>query len=230
MSGRAIYKARSPAEIGWLFAKAYGAEIDFSNQIEGLKRIAAYMTEGKWALAKIATVQLRFPELPDGRSMKALLAAEAYLAKCQCKTPQFERKASSNKRDVSDEPRVPAGQSGGGQWTTDAGSPANLSDPLLIPAQAITAPIPAPFELPMPPTGISPPLPLEIPGGIREPTPVNPYPDKPECGEEWAHAMAFCTDQRKNGKLKGGYGGFGKDFASCLRGMVSEACGGNPTA
>jgi hypothetical protein len=80
----------------------------------------------------------------------------------------------------------------------------------------------------MPPTGLNPPLPLEIPGVTREP--VNPYPDQPECEEEWTHAFRFCRDQQQRGKLKGGYGGFGKDFTNCVMGMVSEACGGNPTA
>jgi hypothetical protein len=210
--------------------EAYGGAFDLSNQVEGLKRIAAYMTDGNWVLAKIAAVQLRFPELPNRAALYRLVEAETqFLAKCRSHTDADEK---SRKRDVSDEPRLPAGQTGGGQWTTGGESSAAPTNSLLIPAQAIAPPmpIPAPFELPMPPTGISPPLPLEIPGGIREPTPVNPYPDKPECVEEWAHAMAFCTDQQKKSKLKGGYGGFGKDFASCLRGMVSEACGGNPTA
>jgi hypothetical protein len=45
--GQAVYKSRPVSEIGSLLAKAYGAEVDFSNQVEGLERIAGYMTEGK---------------------------------------------------------------------------------------------------------------------------------------------------------------------------------------
>jgi len=44
------------------------------------------------------------------------------------------------------------------------------------------------------------------------------------------HAIKFCNDQKRRGKLKGGYGGFGKDLMSCVMGLVSEACGGNPIA
>src|SRR5947209_908391 len=70
-AGRAIYKARSRPEIGWLLAKAYGSKLDISNQLEGLDRLAVYMSDGKWVLAKIAAVQLRFPELPDDQAVSA---------------------------------------------------------------------------------------------------------------------------------------------------------------
>jgi hypothetical protein len=76
---------------------------DFSNQIEGLQRIAEYMTEGKWVLAKIAAVQPRFPELPDNTAVRKVIAAEEYLAKCRCQTTISK---NTRKRDVSSEPRV----------------------------------------------------------------------------------------------------------------------------
>ncbi|MGH7034253.1 MAG: hypothetical protein ACREFL_11030 [Stellaceae bacterium] len=99
----------------------------------------------------------------------------------------------------------------------------------MIPAQAVPMPVPLPFELPLPPTEITP-FPLDIPNGnIREPIPVNPYPDRPDCAAEWAHAQEFCDEQRRRRKLKPGYSGFGKDITRCLMGMVSEECGGNAT-
>jgi hypothetical protein len=161
-AGQAVYKTRPVSEVGWLLTKSYGAEVDFSNQIQGLKRVAAYMTEGRWVLAKITAVQLRFPELPDNAAVQRAITAHEYLTKCRCETAA-DRKA--RKRDVSDEPRIPAGQTGGGQWTMEGGSAASQRSSLLIPVQAITAPtaIPAPFELPMPPTGLNPPLALESP-------------------------------------------------------------------
>lgn len=226
-NGRPIYRARPVQEISRLLKSAYGTGIDFSAHIDGLDRIARYMTEGKWGLAKIATVQLRLPDVSDDLALATLLTAEANLiAKCcsRCTTNK------TRKRDVSNEPRIPAGQSGGGEWTTGDGGAMPTSNPLLIPAQAITAPIPLPFELPLPPTDVTP-FPIEIPGSnLREPVPVNPYPDRPDCVEEWTHAYKFCGDLMNEGKLKPGYSGFGKDFASCVRGMESEDCGGNPTA
>ena len=224
--GPPIYEARPAQDISRLLKSAYGPGIEFSAHIEGLNCIARYLTDGKWALAKIATVQLRLPVVSDDLALARLLTVEAELiAKCsRCAANK------TRKRDVSDEPRIPAGQTGGGEWTTGDGAATPAPNPLLIPAQAITAPIPLPFELPLPPTEITP-FPLEIPGGnLREPVPTNPYPDRPDCVAEWAHAMKFCRDQMGQGKLKPGYSGFGKDFASCLRGMVSEDCGGNPTA
>jgi hypothetical protein len=186
------------------------------------------MTDDRWVLAKIAAVQLRFPELPNKAAVSKALAAEAYLAKCQCQTATGKK---TKKRDVSDEPRVPAGQTGGGQWTTDGGPSASLTNSLLVPAQAIAPPmpIPVPFELPTLPIRPYPPLPLDIPGVTREP--VNPYPDRPECVEEWEHAIKFCNDLKARGKLgSDGYRGFGGNVVSCILGMVSEACGGNPIA
>jgi hypothetical protein len=91
-AGQAVYKTRPVSEVGWLLAKSYGAEVDFSNQIQGLKRVAAYMTEGRWVLAKIAAVQLRFPELLDYAAVRRAITAHEYLTKCRCQTTA-ERKA-----------------------------------------------------------------------------------------------------------------------------------------
>jgi hypothetical protein len=108
---------------------------------------------------------------------------------------------------------------------SEDGEGASGSRPALIPAQAV--PMPLPFELPIPPTEITP-FPFEIPNGnIREPIPVNPYSDRPDCVAEWAHATEFCNRQKTQGKLKPGYSGFGKDLMRCILGMVLEACGGN---
>jgi hypothetical protein len=131
------------------------------------------------------------------------------------------------KRDVSDEPRVPRGQTGGGEWESGRGGDASTASRLLIPAQAVPLPLPLPFELPVPPTEITP-FPLDIPNGnIREPVPVNPYPDRPDCAVEWENAYKVCNKKMKAGELKPGYHGFGKDFERCVMGMVSADCGGN---
>jgi hypothetical protein len=172
-AGRAIYETRSLSEIGLLLAKSYGSEVDFSNQVRSLARVAGYMTDGKWVLAKTAAVQMRFPVLEDKIAVRKAVAAEAYLAKCRCQTGSDKK---TGKRDVSDEPRIPAGQAGGGQWTTEEGPSAIPTNSLLIPVQAIAPPmdVPIPFELPAPPVRLYPPLPLDIPGAAREP--ANPIP------------------------------------------------------
>lgn len=230
--GKALYQRRPTPEINFLFSSGYGPDADFSDRIASLNSIARYMSDGRWVLAKIATVHLRLPDLPNDTARANLLKANRHLAlfdrvHCQCGC-SVRGDSSAQKRDVSNEPRIPKGQPGGGEWTSEGGG-GSAPEPRMIPVQAVPMPIPMPFELPLPPTEITP-FPLDIPNGnIREPIPVNPYPDRPDCVEEWAHATKFCDEQRRRGKLKPGYGGFGKDITKCLLGMVSEECGGNST-
>jgi hypothetical protein len=136
-------------------------------------------------------------------------------------------------------PRWPAGDpdSRGGQFapadsTTISPAPTDASG--LIPAQA-TIPWFGPWDFPMDipwrmpaPGDILPPA-IDIPNQQERKRPplVNPFPRKRKCVEEWDEALEFCEQQEKEGKLKPGYGGFGKDFYSCVRGRVSEECGGN---
>jgi tetratricopeptide (TPR) repeat protein len=163
---------RPSSELEILLASAYGDEWDFSAQIAGLQLIARYMNEEKWALAKIASVHLRLPEISDDLALAKLLATEArYLAKsCSSCGQKSDYKSSTvTRRDVSGEPRVPAGASGGGEWTSDGGYERQLANPLVIPAQAIAPPMPVPLEIPLPPTEVAP-FPFALPGaGLRPP-------------------------------------------------------------
>ena len=156
----------------------------------------------------------------------ALKLIQRTICECGCSGQPYRR---ANKRDVTNEPRVPAGQTGGGEWEANDGSGTLSGRPLLIPAQAITVPLPLPFELPLPPTEITP-FPFAIPNGnLREPVPVNPYPDRPDCAAERADAYKLCTQKLKADEFKPGYHGFGKDFTRCVLGAVSARCGGNAT-
>jgi hypothetical protein len=114
------------------------------------------------------------------------------ISECSCR-PAGTHWEESRKRDVSSEPRIPRGQPGGGQWTSDAGTsggtnPRPSHDALTIPVQAIEAPLPwVPFLRPMPPIEIPrapiepvvprpqfPAPPSEIPGPPTEVTPSPP--------------------------------------------------------
>ena len=54
-------------------------------------------------------------------------------------------------------------------------------------------------------------------------------PSREECDQEWAEAWKYCDKLRKRRKMgRDGYRGFGRSLKQCARGMVSEACGGNP--
>jgi hypothetical protein len=229
--GGVLYRARTPRKLAALLELAYGTGIHFSAHIAGLERIARYMTEGKWVLAKIAAVQLRLPNVSNDLALKKVLAVGTSITKhCSCDRLKRRRQSSHHARkgDVSNEPRIPAGQSGGGEWTTDGGSEKPMSNPLVVPAQAIAPPMPMPWIdlLPDLPTEVTP-LPLQIPNGEARELPKNPYPDRPDCAAQWAAAYELCNSKRK--EFKKGYHGWGENMAKCLLGQVTADCGGNAT-
>ena len=94
---------------------------------------------------------------------------------------------------------------------------------------------PGPFEPAIPnvpklgpfPSEVMPP-PIAIPNAFPRELPINPYPDRPECEEEWAAATKYCFGLVNRGLLgKDGHRGFGKSLSQCIMGQVSQECGGN---
>jgi len=213
------YAVVDPLGLAAAFKAAFGAtEASEINRIEArLNAIAHALNAGNPCLAAIIAVQMRVPEFGPG-ALKRITALAKLL-----------------KAYNPDEPRVPAGNPDGGEWTGDGDSASGQAH---LPQTAQAIPFPPP---PIPIPGV--PNPYNIPNipfpdlhlpQFFEPTPTNPYPDRPECVEEWAAAREFCKDQMKRGKLKPappGFGGpgFGKDFNRCVLGQVSADCGGNPT-
>jgi hypothetical protein len=100
---------RSLAELERIIGAAYGPQTDVELQRvhRGLGRAAAWIEAGDLGHAGVEAVMLRLPELPAG-----VMAKLARLA-------DFEKDGSST---WENEPRVPAGQSGGGRWTTGGAS------------------------------------------------------------------------------------------------------------
>ena len=78
-AGRRIYRARPIAEINVALSAAFGRPVDFSDRMAGLRLAARYLTAGDWALAKIAAVQLRVPDLPNAAAVSRLRKAEELL-------------------------------------------------------------------------------------------------------------------------------------------------------
>jgi hypothetical protein len=144
--------------------------------------------------------------------------------------------------DPAKHPRWPAGSPDGigGEFApagTSSGDPADrgqsagtlAAGELNAPVSPVQFAIPAPFELP---GGI--PFPSEIvpPPAIPDIYPRsgfrNPYPDRPECEEEWAHALEYCSELMRSGRMgTDGVRGFGRTFQQCVLGLVSENCGGS---
>jgi len=78
-TGRRLYCARPTAEINVALSAAYGWPVDFSDRMAGLRLAARYLTAGEGALAKMAAVQLRIPDLPDAATVSRLRKAEELL-------------------------------------------------------------------------------------------------------------------------------------------------------
>lgn len=140
--------------------------------------------------------------------------------------------------DPAKHPRWPAGSPDGvGGEFAPAGTEAvasvspdsSESNPLLVPTQGATT-LPIPFRLPgriplpsevLPPPAIAPNIdPFTIP--------QNPYPEQRRCVREWAEATRDCLDLWADGLLgTDDYRGMGRTVGECIRGRVSEYCGGN---
>jgi len=181
---------------------------ELARRFRTLGKVTAALNQGDVARAAVLALLMRLPVIPQ--TGLARLADAPHLRKYN-----------------PDQPRVPAGNPDGGEWTSEDGDTSTGSDTSnSSTAQAIPMPLELPFPpraLPMPPTEILPPP-------IYPLTARNPYPDDPECVQEWEAAWEFCEDQERRGNLKPGYGGFGADFNKCVLGQVSASCGGNPTA
>jgi hypothetical protein len=76
--GHDAYEPRGLDEINWALSAAYGVEVDFTSRMPGLTLAARYLSEGKWALAQIAALQLRIPDLPDDAAVERLRKIEAF--------------------------------------------------------------------------------------------------------------------------------------------------------
>jgi hypothetical protein len=200
-------------------------------KISGLCVICEALNRNDLLHAQIATLHLQIPDPPA--IVKSNESPDATIDLLRRLHISGLLKADWN---PTKHPRWPAKSpySVGGQFAP-AGSPQNEStdggqSPLVIPAQgAITLPILGTIPLPLP-SEITP-IPLVPPGVSPRDVPRNPYPDRPECEEEWASAFEYCGKLMLKGRLgSDGYRGMGNSFYKCVMGQVSEDCGGNPTS
>jgi len=108
--GRRRCEVRPPGDIGRVLKAAYGPQPDAVVQrlYRGLNRTAKWLEAGDLCHAGVEAVMLGFPDLTP-----TAMAKLAELADLEKRGQAWE-----------DEPRLPAGQSGGGQWTTGGGGAA----------------------------------------------------------------------------------------------------------
>jgi len=200
--------------------------------MDSLTAIAGALNRGDLIHAQIATLHLEIPDPPaltkSARTLGEIIDLAAQLRASGLLKEEW---------DPANHPRWPAGSpdSVGGQFApadaaSDESASGESSDAPVIPVQdTITAPWSAPWRLP----GRIP-FPSEIvpPPAIPDINPRsnlrNPYPDRPECEEEWEYALDYCTKLMASGRMGAdGSRGFGRTFQQCVLGMVREDCGGS---
>jgi hypothetical protein len=230
-NGSAQWQPRRMSDVNCDLSKRYGLPVELNAKTGELTAIARALGRGDLLCAQITTLHLRIPDPPPPTRSTQTASEIIDLAR--------HLQASSLLKadwDPTKHPRWPAGSPGGvgGEFapggTATGGSAPKNPNARVIPAQLT---IPAPFDFPIPgvipfPSEIVPPP--VIPNISPRDVPRNPYPDRPECAEEWASAERYCK-QLLDKKLLGrdGYRGMGKFFYQCVMGQVSARCGGNAT-
>jgi hypothetical protein len=234
-SGADEWQPRPATELNRDLRKHYGVAIEFESEIGGLAGICRALNRGDLIHAQITTLHLQIPDPPvlwksDQAGGATVDPARALQASDLLKAEWDEEK----------HPRWPAGSpdSVGGQFAPESaynGNPGSIGQvpvgqsALVMIAQAGTIAVPRPAPIPMP-SEITP-IPFALPDTNPRRELQNPYPDRPECEEEWAHAFKYCNDLLRKGLLGAeGHRGAGNSFHQFVMGQVREDCGGNPTA
>jgi len=126
--GTGRWKPRDSTELGWLFKSGYGNAIDKLRIERGLARVASALNNGDLSLASIALVHCEIPPLRGFDDASRLAKTDALLTKSN---PNW-----------ADEPRIPASETGAGEWTDGGseGASSVVNEP--SPDYAITSPSP----------------------------------------------------------------------------------------
>lgn len=235
-SGADEWQLRAAAGLNRDLSKQYDIIIEIGGKMAGLATVCRALNRGDLIHAQIAMLHLQIPDPPISTKSNSTALDKIGLARALRASGLIKIQEAW---DDEKHPRWPAGSpdSVGGQFapadtgSADAASTEQVavgqSAPMTT-AQSGTivvpryAPIPFPKEIP--------PIPLAPDISPRREL-QNPYPDRPECQEEWEHAFKYCWNLVSKGLLgTDGHRGAGSSFYKCVLGQVSEACGGNPTA
>jgi hypothetical protein len=194
-----------------VLSNAYRADGNWESRIRSVDVVAKALNNGDVARAMMAAVLMRLPE-PDGAihitNIDSLLAKDGF----NSDEPRDERGRWTSAGDSDDGKLIPA------QWGGTIAQP--WFGPLIEEIPAKPVPMPSPTDI-VPPT--------VVPKGLTREPASNPYPRKRRCVKEWADAEKYCNDLLNKGKLSSAHGnrGPGGNYDQCVRGQVSEGCGGN---
>jgi hypothetical protein len=232
------WRLRPASALNRDLSACYGLPVEVDRKIDGLVAVSQALSRGDMMHAQIATLHLEIPDPPT--LAKSIQTPDDILDLARRLRSSGMLKADW---DPTQHPRWPAGSPGGiggefapaGTAYDDAtsteqstnghsGAEPNAS---VIPAQ-LTLPVPFDFPIPPLPSEILPPP--VIPNTYPRDLPRNPYPDRPECEEEWAEATDYCLKLKARNLLgRGDYSGSGRTLSQCIMGRVSQDCGGNST-
>jgi hypothetical protein len=123
-SGVVRFMPRSDVALARLLAKAYGREVNVTRLSLSLASVARALERGDLTLANIALVHAELDPLPDEAAAQRLAKTDQVLraeqrALSQSRLRRADKSGVAKAGFNPDEPRVPAGQSGGGDWTQD---------------------------------------------------------------------------------------------------------------
>jgi hypothetical protein len=101
------WKPRDKGLLERLLGIGYGVPVELNGRYMQLRDVAQALNEGNLALAGISLVHMRLPPLPSAEHARDMAKADGLMVKYN---PDWE-----------DQPRVPAGNPDGGQWTSEGG-------------------------------------------------------------------------------------------------------------
>ncbi|MHB8283610.1 MAG: hypothetical protein ACYDD1_02945, partial [Caulobacteraceae bacterium] len=214
------WRPRLADDLSFELTRSYGFPVDALGKMTGLAAVAQGLNDGDLARTQVILLHLQFPDPPSLAKGRPPVRARDQL--------QRQLKASGLLKagwDPNEHPRWPAGSEGGvGGEFAPGNSGATLTHAQITWAPEIIEPWVPRLVLPKAPTmpsEIVPPISPTMPKDL----PLNPYPDRPECEQEWAQAKKYCLRLSKERKMgKDGYRGLGWWIEQCMRGQVSEGC------
>jgi hypothetical protein len=115
-------KPRDDAALGRLLRIGYGSAVDLGWRSAQLRHVAAALNDNDLVLAGISLLRMQLPPLPSARHARVMAAADDTLIK--------------DNPDWENEPRIPAGNPDGGQWTAEDGGGVGVDNAQIVPAAA----------------------------------------------------------------------------------------------
>jgi hypothetical protein len=115
------WRPRDEAILERLLGTGYGVPVALGRRTAQLCHVAESLNNGNLALACISLVRMQLPPLPSAGHALAMAKADGLVGKYN--------------PDLEDEPRVPAGNPDGGQWTSEGGDTGDDASPI-VPAAA----------------------------------------------------------------------------------------------